>query len=434
MVNPMRMKFSSLKIVWLLLLILLITCTPQPTKKIELTFWAMGAEGEYIQQLLPRFKAEHPDMNVKIQAIPWTAAHEKLLTAYAGQSTPDVCQLGNTWIPEFQAIEALLPLDSLLAQSTTIHDTAYFNGIWQTNVIGKSVYGIPWYVDTRLLFYRTDILKSVGYVQPPSTWEEWRDVSLKIHHLSEAERQKYAVFFSMIYNDWQVPAILILQNNGRLLKENDCYGAFDEPATIEALRYYLSFFQDGLAVRSMTEVSNLYQGFSDGVFSMMITGPWNINEMRKRFTEMTGRWSTAPMPMKQNGSSIAGGASLVIFKNTKNVAAAWKLVEFLSRSDIQIEFFRLTRDLPAVRTAWQSEELLNDREIRAFYTQLESVLPTPKIAEWEQVAVKIQEHLEKAIFGKVELTEMVAHLNTEVNQILEKRRWMLERGLIQAAE
>ncbi|MBN2092501.1 extracellular solute-binding protein, partial [candidate division KSB1 bacterium] len=233
---------------------------------------------------------------------------------------------------------------------------------------------------------------------------------------------------------WQVPAILILQNNGRLLKENDCYGAFDEPATIEALRYYLSFFQDGLAVRSMTEVSNLYQGFSDGVFSMMITGPWNINEMRKRFTEMTGRWSTAPMPMKQNGSSIAGGASLVIFKNTKNVAAAWKLVEFLSRSEIQIEFFRLTRDLPAVKTAWQSEELLNDREIRAFYTQLESVLPTPKIAEWEQVAVKIQEHLEKAIFEKVDLSEMVANLNTDVNQILEKRRWLLERGLIQAAE
>jgi multiple sugar transport system substrate-binding protein len=383
---------------------------------------------------MPRFKAEYPAINVKIQAIPWTAAHEKLLTAYAGQSTPDVCQLGNTWIPEFQAIDALLPLDSLIAQSTVIQDTTYFKGIWQTNVIGKIVYGIPWYVDTRLLFYRTDILTSVGYAVPPSTWDEWRDVSLKIHNLSEAQRQKYAVFFSMIYNDWQVPVILILQNNGRLLKEQDCYGAFDEPATVEALQYYLSFFQDGLAVRSMTEVSNLYQGFSDGVFSMMVTGPWNINEMRKRFTEMTGRWSTAPMPAHQNGSSIAGGASLVIFKNSKNVSAAWKFIEFLSRPENQIEFFRLTLDLPAVKAAWQSDELLDDREISAFYTQLESVLPTPKIAEWEQVAVKIQEHLEKAIFGKVKISGMVNNLNTDVNQILEKRRWMLARGLIQPAE
>lgn len=410
------------------------TCSRKKADQINLTFWAMGAEGEYIQQLIPQFKAENPEINIKIQAIPWTAAHEKLLTAYAGQSTPDVCQLGNTWIPEFQAIDALLPLDSLINQSAIVHNTAYFDGIWQTNVIDRTVYGIPWYVDTRLLFYRTDILKQVGYFKPPSTWDEWRDVSLKIHNLSIEQQQKYAVFFSMIYNDWQVPVILILQNNGRLLKDHNCYGAFDEPATIEALQYYLSFFHDGLAVRSMTEVSNLYQGFSDGVFSMMVTGPWNINEMRKRFIDMTGRWSTAPMPARRNRSSIAGGASLVIFKNSKNTMAAWKFIEFLSRPENQIEFFRLTRDLPAVKTAWQSDELLNDREINAFYTQLESVLPTPKIAEWEQVAVKIQEHLEKAIFGKVELSDMVINLNTDVNQILEKRRWLLTRGLIQPSE
>jgi multiple sugar transport system substrate-binding protein len=43
-----------------------------------------------------------------VQQIPWTAAHEKLLTAYVGESTPDIAQMGNTWIPEFHAVRALV--------------------------------------------------------------------------------------------------------------------------------------------------------------------------------------------------------------------------------------------------------------------------------------------------------------------------------------
>ena len=54
---------------------------------------------------------------MRVQQIPWTAAHEKLLTAFAGDATPDVCQLGNTWIPEFAALDALEPLDDRVATS-----------------------------------------------------------------------------------------------------------------------------------------------------------------------------------------------------------------------------------------------------------------------------------------------------------------------------
>jgi len=69
-----------------------------------------------IAQLLPEFTKLHPDIEVRIQQLPWTAAHQKLLTAFAGEATPDLCQLGNTWIPEFVALKALEPLDQSLAR------------------------------------------------------------------------------------------------------------------------------------------------------------------------------------------------------------------------------------------------------------------------------------------------------------------------------
>src|SRR5205823_5172776 len=81
-------------------------------------FWAMGREGEVVTALLPEFERTHPGIRVDVQQLPWTAAHEKLLTAFAGDATPDICQLGNTWIPEFVALGALQPLDAWLATSS----------------------------------------------------------------------------------------------------------------------------------------------------------------------------------------------------------------------------------------------------------------------------------------------------------------------------
>src|SRR5258708_37998164 len=72
-----------------------------------LHFWAMGREGEVASELLAAFERENPGLRVRVEQLPWTAAHEQLLTAYAGDATPDVAQLGNTWLPDAVALAAV---------------------------------------------------------------------------------------------------------------------------------------------------------------------------------------------------------------------------------------------------------------------------------------------------------------------------------------
>ena len=67
----------------------------------EITFWAMGREGELAPELIQDFEAQNPDIKVRVQQIPWSAAHEQLLTGFAGDVLPDVAQMGNTWLSEF---------------------------------------------------------------------------------------------------------------------------------------------------------------------------------------------------------------------------------------------------------------------------------------------------------------------------------------------
>ena len=124
-----------------------------------------------------RFERAIPASSVRVQQLPWTAAHEKLLTAFAGDALPDLCQLGNTWLPEFSALGALEPLDDAAGRPPASPRDDYFAGILDTNVMrrrARRLLGVPWYVDTRLLFYRSDLLRAAGHAQPPQTWAEWR--------------------------------------------------------------------------------------------------------------------------------------------------------------------------------------------------------------------------------------------------------------------
>ncbi|HXR56994.1 MAG TPA: extracellular solute-binding protein, partial [Casimicrobiaceae bacterium] len=155
----------------------------------------MGREGEVVTALVPEFERTHPGIRVVVQQLPWTAAHEKLLTAFAGDALPDLCQLGNTWIPEFAALGALEPLQAYVDASQVVRAADYFDGIWDTNVIDGQLFGVPWYVDTRLLFYRTDLLARAGFDHAPRDWDEWRRAMAAIK--AERGKDNYAIFLPL---------------------------------------------------------------------------------------------------------------------------------------------------------------------------------------------------------------------------------------------
>ncbi len=408
--------------------ILLAACTPASGSEAEaIRLWAMGREGEVVAQLMPEFERENPGVRVRVQQIPWTAAHEKLLTAFVGDATPDIAMLGNTWVPEFEALGALEPLDPYVAASRSLTPEDFFAGVWNTNIVNDTVYGVPWYVDTRVLFYRTDLLEAAGYDSVPVTWAEWRTAMERMK--ARMGPRQYPILVPT--NEWPPPVILGLQTGAPLLRDGGMYAWFTDPRFRQAFDFYVGLFNDGLAPKvSGAEVSNLYQEFARGNIAMYISGPWQIGEFRSRIpAAMQDTWMTAPLPGPDGpGVSMAGGASLVIFRGSKHKADAWKLAEYLSRPDVQLRFYELTGDLPTHRDAWNDTTLANNRHARAFRTQLDRVVPLPKVPEWEQIATKVFEYGEQAVRGRRTVDQTLTALERDVNGLLEKRRWMAARA------
>ena len=189
-------------------------------------FWTIGREGEVVRGLLDDFERTHPGVRVDAQQMPLTAAHEKLLTAFAGDALPDIGQLGNTWIPELATLGAIQPLQSYVDASSAVPHDDYFAGIWDSNVIGGRLYGVPWYIDTRLLFYRKDLLASAGFPEPPRNWLAWTQALTAVK--AGAGPGNFAIFLPL--NEFEPLLNLAVQEPDPLLRDNDTRGNFESAA------------------------------------------------------------------------------------------------------------------------------------------------------------------------------------------------------------
>ncbi|HEX7183324.1 MAG TPA: sugar ABC transporter substrate-binding protein [Thermoanaerobaculia bacterium] len=393
-------------------------------------FWAFGREGEVVRELVPDFEKRHPGIRVEVQQIPWTAAHEKLLTAFVGDATPDAAQLGNTWVPEFVSLDALEPLDARIGRSAAAGRDGSFPGIWDTNVVEGRTWGLPWYVDTRLLFYRTDLVAAAGAPWPPRSWSEWRMALERIKKRGGPGR--FAILLPI--DEWTQPVIFGLQAGAPLLADGGRRGAFRDPRFRKAMAFYMGLYASDLAPRlDLQGVANQYQQLAEGYFAMVITGPWNLGEFKTRLpAEMQDRWATAPLPPPEDGMpypgvSLAGGSSLVLFRRAQEPEAAWKWLEYLSEPAQQARFYQLSGDLPARPSAWKLAGLADDPRTAPFLVQLGRVAPTPKVPEWERIATRVAECAEQVMRGGRDLDAALAALDADVDRILEKRRWMLDR-------
>jgi multiple sugar transport system substrate-binding protein len=423
------LKIRIVSAMFVCLLVLLAGCTGERDEREVVSFWVMGYEGEVVKQLLPEFERRHPGIRVEVQQLPWTAAHEKLLTAFAGDALPDVCALGNTWIPEFALLDALTPLEPFLATTPAVDPDDYFPGAWDAGVIEGHPYAVPWYVETRLPFYRTDLLADAGIDQAPRDWAQWREALAAIKR--EVGPERYSILLPL--NEFEPLLNLAIQQPDPLLRDDGRYGNFRSAGFKRALAFYKDMFDQSWAPRlTNTEVSNVWDEFGDGYFAFYINGPWNIAEFRKRLPpEKAGSWMTMPLPGPDGaGASVAGGTSLVLFRQSQHKDAAWKLVAFLSEPDVQAHFHALTGDLPPRRSAWESDALADDPYTGAFREQLERARPTPKVPEWERIAQEMRIVGEQMVGGRYTVDEAAAELDRRADAMLEKRRWMLDHHTI----
>jgi multiple sugar transport system substrate-binding protein len=365
----------------------------RPTKggseaKDSITVWAMGAEGDKLGTLAKQFMAKNPSISVRVTPVSWDVAHDKILTSIAGRKTPDVSLVGSTWMAEFSDTGALDEPPGSVKKS------AFFPAAWKNVIVDGKPKGIPWYVETRVLYYRTDLAKKAGFKRAPQTWAD-------LMALAKAYKQKAGAKhgIALAPNNWQ-ELLPFAWQAGSKVATSDGKFHLDDAGMRKALAFDKSFFDAGLTPKRVPQGFDVTQGFVNGSDPMFFSGPWHLALIRDQGgAKLNGKWNVTPMPKEKTRTSFLGGGDLVVFKDSSSKDAAWKFVNYLSKPSVQAKWYQTVGDLPAVKAAWSSGKLATDPHLKVFRKQLDDASPPPVLAKWEEVASAINDEMEKVLTG-----------------------------------
>ncbi|KRE43936.1 sugar ABC transporter substrate-binding protein [Knoellia sp. Soil729] len=353
-----------------------------------ITVWAMGAEGENLPKLAKEFESANPGSKVNVTAIPWDAAHDKFTTAITANKTPDVAMVGTTWMGEFAGMDALDPTPGGIDKSV------FFDGAQKTTEVGGTSYGIPWYVETRLVYYRTDLAKKAGITTPPTDWAGLKDMAKAMQDKAGA---KWGIGLQAGgTGSWQSIMPFAWSAGADLTKDDGKAYNFDTPEMLKAVKYYQSYFTDGISDKAAPATPTTEPDFASGKVPMFISGPWMMSAVEKAGGKgFKDKYDVMQIPADKQSSSFVGGSNLVVFKNTKERDTSWKFVEWLADPKTQVKWYGISTDLPSVKSAWEDPALTEDKKLAVFGKQLETAKAPPSFPTWEQVVTSFDTEMEK---------------------------------------
>jgi len=359
----------------------------------EITIWAMGEEGENLADFSTAFTEANPDATVTVTNIPWADVMTKYQTAVAAGTVPDAIMIGSSLLPAMVSAGGLAAVPDGVVDDSTLNETAA-----ESTVVDGVSYAVPWYVETRVLYYRTDLAEAAG-MSAPKTWD---DFTAFAQGFKDAGAQ-YGVQLPMgdAEDSTQVIMPYYAQAGGEVLNDaGDAY-AWDHDALVDALEYYGSFFTEGLAPMSGYGDSQT-SSFVDGSNPAFISGPWMVSVLADMEDAdwVEQNVTTVPVPAGAAGNdSYLGGGHLGVFADAKNSDGAWKLVRWLSEAQTQQDWFDTTSDLPAVTAVFDDDSFTSNPRIAVLSEQLENTVAPPSVPSWNEMSAFIETEAEKVANG-----------------------------------
>ncbi len=387
----------------------------------------MGREGEVVAELVPEFERTHPGIHVEVQQLPWSAAHEKLLTAFAGDATPDLCQLGNTWIPEFVALDALEPLDAYArgllddpsraiispASGTPTSSTAS-----STACRGTSTRASCSTAATSSRKPGTTHRRDRGPSGPPCSPRSGSATCRAARDRAAGERVRAA-------------GRTRLQQDDPLLRDGGRYGNFRSGGFARAFDFYARHVPQRLrATARRSRSSNMWNEFGRGHFVFYISGPWNIGEFQRRLPaepaaklddgaaarpRRAGRLDRGRLEPRDLPQCAQPGRRVAVDRipvATRRAAALPRAHRRLAAATLGVERRRARRR----RLRAGVSRAARARQADARRCRSGSASPPRSACVAERV-----------VHGDLTVAQAAAELDARTDRILEKRRWMLAR-------
>jgi multiple sugar transport system substrate-binding protein len=299
----------------------------------KLVSWGYGTENPVAEARVNAFKKAFPD--VELEIVP-TLEDQKLLTAVASKTVPDLLWLDRFATASWASRSVLMPLTDFVQRDS--YDTSQF---YESAVSEASwddqLYGIPGGMDLRVLYVNSDALNEVG-VDPKTidtgNWDQLNEVGAKLVKRNGDQVQRWG-----FDNKLQAGYLYLWGqgNGGHFMNEDATETTFNDPKNVDALTWGVKTFDDQGGYQSYEAFSSTFQGdeqFARGLVAMTMYENWMLGITAR----VDPKLNFMVLPIKPRGStegavSYTGGRAWYIPNGAKNPEAAWEFIKFMHTDD-----------------------------------------------------------------------------------------------------
>jgi ABC-type glycerol-3-phosphate transport system substrate-binding protein len=313
-------------------------------KPVTLTFWAGLTGGDHATYvaLIKKFNATHPGIKVVATYLPWDSIAQKLPTAMASGSGPDIAtpDYNAGTVREYQKNGLLAPLHILGSGSGEVNPAVVAPGIKSAFTIKGKMYAAPANWSTLMLYWNKTLFKAAGIAGPPTTMTQL---------IADAEKLtgsgKYGIALAD-NNTAPMWPILIWAGGGDIVNSKNCSALGSHQAASAVTPFATAIAKDGITQVGLNgqAADNL---FSAQKAAMEINGPWAAGEYEPAHV----KFGIAPVPVGSNGKRVTAALTvpMVASAKSKHLAQAETFFEWMLSKPVQ-DYLAIHANYPPART------------------------------------------------------------------------------------
>ena len=315
---------------------------PAMAQEIRFMCYSDGNECEVYDDVLSRFEAANPGVDVIVDVVPYQAILENLPVQLAAGTGPDIAKVTD-----------LGGLNQYYLDLTPHIDTGYwddsFGGTLGWYRVGdrQGYYGLHSQLTITGAFANATLFEQAGVAMPgpTATWDEWAAASRAV---ADATGTPFPMAIDRSGHRVAGPAI----SYGAQYFDADGNGSF---AGFEAFaEAFVGWNNDGTFARDVwasqggATYQDAAQEFINGQLVFYYSGSWQVGRMDSQVGDLFD-WQVVGSPCGPAGacSGMPGGAGIVGFEQTEHPEMVAAVIDYLAQEDIYAEVAARTRNLPA---------------------------------------------------------------------------------------
>jgi multiple sugar transport system substrate-binding protein len=389
--------------------------------------FAFGPDaGGGLQTLIDRFNQQHEgEIQVEWREMPADSDEyfEQMLTQFqAGETDLDVIGGDVIWTAQFAAPGYILDLSD---RFTDDMKDDYLDAPLEAVTYEGRTWGVPWFTDAGMFYYRRDLLERIGFSEPPTTWEEMKEMTRRVQADSGTDLGGFV--FQGAQNEGGVADALehIWNAGGEVLDGNEV--VINSPEAVEGLTLRRSLIEDGIAPRASGDYTTQESQsvFTNGEAIFMRNWPfvYGLFSDPEQSQVEPEQVDIAPIPVNERGeqsfSALGGWNFLVNAASQDKLEEIWTFIEFMVAPEQQKSFALESSRLPTLKDLYEDEEVLNNVPVAALGQEaLQNARPRPVSPFYSDMSLRMAEHFNSHLKGEVSTEQALQTLQEELQNIV----------------